>query len=108
MESFTQSFSYINATQRDCPPHGQFSRAVSSAAEGGGKGRGEVKGVEARALSGPGETNRWDGDGDRGREGRMTGCEGYCVSPRGTQCLSSSNIADASLASLCHRVSLPC
>lgn len=30
----------------------------------------------------------------------MTGCEGYCVSPRGTQCLSSSNIADASFASL--------
>lgn len=24
VESFTQSFSYINATQRDCPLHGQF------------------------------------------------------------------------------------
>lgn len=49
VESFTQSFSYINATQRDCLPHGQFSRAspaVSSVARRGGR----VKGVEARAF----------------------------------------------------------
>lgn len=28
------------------------------------------------------------------REGQMTGCEGYCVSPRGIQRLSSSNMAE--------------
>lgn len=70
---------------------------------------GERRGEEGRSAGSLQSRRKWiSGMEGRGREGQMTGCEGYCVSPRGTQCLSSSNIADASFASLCHRVSLPC
>jgi len=75
VESFTQSFSYINATQRDWSAARSVSRASSRPfrhGRGGNEGGPSVMGVGGGVA--------WEGGG--------VACRGYCISPRGTRCVS--------------------
>lgn len=80
VESFTQSFSYINATQRDCPPHGQF-RGLAGCFERVPR---RVKGAHERVFQRPEETLKGDRDG----RGVRSHAEAIVFRHTGPRCVS--------------------
>lgn len=69
----------VTSTQRNAtgPPHGQFRGLAAGRFGTTGAGRGEQRGFFGNG-----------GWGRRGSEGGGVACGGYCISPRGTRCVS--------------------